>query len=266
MIDLHCHILPGIDDGAKDLVSALEMARIAVQDGIRYTACTPHIYPGVYENDSGGIRGARQALQARLEQEGIDLQLAYGADTHLVPEMLSGIREGRIPTLNGGRYFLLEPPHHVAPPQFKTLVFNTIAAGYTPLITHPERLTWADEHYEDFVELAHQGAWIQVTAGALTARFGRAARYLGEQMLDDGIVHVIATDAHDTRNRPPLLGEGREAAIEWVGREEAERMVQERPLAVLENRDPGSVTPVAALHEGAGRTRKKGLLGKLWPF
>ena len=266
MIDLHCHMLPGIDDGAKDLATALEMARIAVQDGIEQTACTPHIYPGMYENESGGILSACQALQARLDYEGIKLRLSYGADTHLVPEMLTGIKNGRIPTLNGTRYFLLEPPHHVAPPQFKESVFNTVAAGYTPLITHPERLTWAEEHYEDFVELAHQGAWIQVTAGALTGRFGRNARYLAEQMLDDGIVHVIATDAHNIKSRAPLLAEGREAAIEWVGAEEAGRMVEERPLAVLENRDPGTVTPMAAMQAGRAKGKTGGLLRRLWPF
>jgi protein-tyrosine phosphatase len=266
MIDLHCHLLPGIDDGAEDLDTALAMARIAVQDGIQRIACTPHIYPGMYDNDSRGILAARQSLQERLDQEGIGLQLGYGADTHLVPEMLAGLRDGRIPTLNGGRYFLLEPPHHVAPPQFKMLVFNTLAAGYTPLITHPERLTWAEAHYEDFVELANEGAWIQVTAGALTGRFGRAARYLAEQMLDDGIVHVIATDAHNTRSRAPLLAEGREAAEAWVGAQEAARMVEERPLAVFENRDPATVTPMAALQSDRGKRRKPGLLGRLWPF
>jgi len=266
MIDLHSHLLPGIDDGAKDDATAVEMARMAYDDGIRCMACTPHIYPGVFENDSDIILSARLRLQAILQEQGIGLQLAYGADTHLVPEMLDGLRSGRIPTLNGTRYFLLEPPHHVAPPHFKDLVFNAMAAGYTPLITHPERLTWSDEHYEDFADLAREGAWIQLTAGALTGRFGRAARYLAEQMLDDGIVHVIATDAHNLTSRRPLLTEGREAAARWVGEAEAQCMVGERPEAVMNNVDPAHVLPALAFRDDPPPRPSRGFLARFWPF
>jgi protein-tyrosine phosphatase len=266
VIDLHCHLLPGIDDGASDEVTALEMARIALDDGIRCIACTPHIYPGLYENDSGIIQAGLERLRTLLAVNGMDLGLSFGADTHLVPEMLDGLRDGRIPTLNGSRYFLLEPPHHVAPPQFTQLVFNVVAAGYTPLITHPERLTWAEAHYEDFAELVRQGAWIQVTSGAVTGRFGRQARYLAEQMLDDGLVHVIATDAHNTHARRPLLAEGRQAAAAWVGDEEAARMVVERPQAVLDNRDPATVVPPLCLSDAVGRRQGRSWLARLWPF
>ena len=266
LIDLHCHILPGIDDGAADDKTALEMARIAVRDGIQCIACTPHIYPGVFENDRATILAQRERLQGLLEANDIGLELSYGADTHLVPEVLSGLTEGRIPTLNGSRYMLLEPPHHVAPLHFKESVFNLVAAGYMPLITHPERLTWADEHYDDFVDLAREGVWIQITAGALTGRFGRRALALAEQMLEDGIVHVIATDGHNLKSRPPLLQEGVAAAARLVGREEAERMVSERPLAVLDDRPPAEVTPALMGQGGAIGRRRGGLLGRLWPF
>lgn len=243
MIDLHCHLLPSIDDGAKNLTQSIAMARMAVQDGIVCTACTPHVYPGVYENTAEGIKTAVVHLQTKLQDAGIALQLAYGADTHLVPEMLKGLRSGRIPTLNSTRYFLLEPSHHAHPPQFANLIFNVIASGYVPLITHPERLTWAEDHYDDFVQAVEQGAWIQITAGSLTGRFGRSAKHLAEQMLDDGIVHILATDAHDTSNRAPRLAEGRDAAAKWVGAAEAERMVEDRPKAVLANADPKTVMP-----------------------
>ena len=117
MIDLHCHMLPGIDDGSPNEATSLEMARIAVADGIRVTACTPHIYPGLYENDAAGIKQRVMALQRRLFDEKIDLRLTLGADAHLTPELLGRLRAGTAPSLAGGRYFLLEPPHHVAPPR-----------------------------------------------------------------------------------------------------------------------------------------------------
>ena len=154
----------------------------------------------------------------------------------------------------------------MAPPQFKDSVFNAIAAGYTPLITHPERLTWVDGHYQYFPDLVSDGAWIQITAGSLTGRFGRNARYFAERMLDDGIVNVIATDAHNLKSRPPLLAEGRDAAAKWVGEEEACRMVQERPQAVLGNLEPASVEPALVLGDRKGSLEKKGLLARLWPF
>jgi tyrosine-protein phosphatase YwqE len=173
VIDLHSHILPGIDDGAPTLEVSLEMARIAVADGIHTMACTPHIYPGMYMNDGPGIERARAALQAELDRAGIALRLVTGADVHLVPGLLPQIRAGQVPTLNGSRYLLLEPSHTVAPPRFEDSVFNLVASGYTPVITHPERLTWVEDHYPVFRRLVQQGAWMQVTAGALTGVFGK---------------------------------------------------------------------------------------------
>lgn len=110
MFDLHCHLLPGIDDGSTDLAMSLQMARIAVDDGIRVTACTPHIYPGLYENTGPQIRAAVLALQAELDREGIPMRLVEGADVHLDHGLVEGIRSGRVPTIAGSRYLLFEPP------------------------------------------------------------------------------------------------------------------------------------------------------------
>lgn len=208
MIDLHSHILPGIDDGAKTLDVSLEMARIAVAGGIRTMACTPHIYPGMYMNDGPGIAAARDALQAELDQAGIALQLVVGADVHLVPGLIDGLRSGRVPTLHGSRYFLLEPSHTTPPPRLEDSVFNLIASGYTPVITHPERLTWVEGHYPVFQRLIGQGAWMQVTAGALTGMFGPRAKYWGERFIGEGLTHILATDAHSTGRRRPCWARG----------------------------------------------------------
>ncbi len=117
MIDLHCHLLPGIDDGAPNLDTSLAMARIAVADGIKLMACTPHIYPGMYDNNGPAILQAVAELQARLEEADIPLRLIGGADTHIAPDLVNGLQTGRVPALGKSRYFLLEPPHHVAPPR-----------------------------------------------------------------------------------------------------------------------------------------------------
>lgn len=247
MIDLHCHLLPGIDDGAPDLRAALAMARAAVADGIRVAACTPHIYPGLYENDRAGIRRALAEFAAQLQRRKIPLQLVIGADVHLTPDLPERLKAGKVPTLHDSRYLLLEPPHHVAPPRFETSVFALILSGYVPVITHPERLTWIENHHAVFRRLAEHGAWMQVTAGALTGRYGRRPRYWGERLLDEGLAHLLATDAHDAERRAPRLAEGRDAAAARVGEAEALRLVMERPQAILRNLDPAQVTPPHAV-------------------
>ena len=262
-------MLPGIDDGAHDLNTALAMAKIASSDGITVTACTPHIYPGLYENDAAGISDGVERLRGALAEAGIGLGLTYGADIQLVPELLAGLRGGNFPTLHQSRYFLFEPPHHTVPVRFEETIHDCVVAGYVPVITHPERLTWLDDaHYPWFEQAARNGAWIQLTAGALTGRFGRRASYWAEHMLDDGIVHLLATDAHDPVHRPPLLAEGREAAERYVGAVEAERLVTGRPQAILDDCDPSSVHPPPMLDPsaspGSGRTRDKGWLSKLF--
>ncbi|TAK39892.1 MAG: capsular biosynthesis protein [Lysobacteraceae bacterium] len=242
MLDLHCHMLPGIDDGAPDLETSLAMARIAFDDGIRTVACTPHIYPGMYENTAPGIRAAIADLQARLDDAGIELKLVEGADVHLDTDLAGAIGADRVPTIAGSRYLLLEPPHHVAPPGFEQRVFELMTAGITPVITHPERLSWVEDHYELFMRLVERGAWMQVTAGALTGRHGRRPKYWGEKFVGEGKTHLIATDAHDIRRRPPLLAEGREAAARLIGEDEATHLVVTRPAGMVANQ-PANLLP-----------------------
>lgn len=261
MIDLHCHLLPGIDDGAPDLPTALRMARMAVADGITHCACTPHIYPGLYENDRDGIATATATLREALRAEGIQLELAFGADTHLAPDLLERLQAGLIPTLNDSRYLLLEPPHHVAPPRFEEAVFQLMVGGYVPIITHPERLTWIESHYEVFGRMARAGVWMQLTAGSLTGRFGRRPKYWAERMVQDGVSHILATDAHHPDRRPPLLAEGREALARILGDDEATHHVFTRPLGILRNNAPSDMPEPHA--RPAGSNARNGFWQKL---
>ncbi len=246
MIDLHSHILPGIDDGSKSLEMSLAMARIAVDDGITQMACTPHIYPGLYMNDKAGITAARDALQSALDEHGIALKLTTGADVHLVPGLLEGLRAGRVPSLHNTRYVLLEPSHHVAPPRFAESVFQLVAAGYVPVITHPERLTWVEDNYQVFVDLTKQGAWMQVTAGALTGVFGPRAKYWGERFLGEGLTHILASDAHSSGRRVPVMSEAKAIAERMLGKEEAQLLVVGRQTALMQDASPANVPPLPA--------------------
>ncbi len=238
MIDLHSHLLPGIDDGASDLAMSLAMARALVEDGVSVAACTPHILPGLYHNTGPQIRAATLALQKLLNEQGIPLKLTTGADNHMVPDFLPQLRSGHLLSLADSRYVLVEPPHHVAPPRLEEFFFSLLLGDYIPILTHPERLTWISSHYGVLKKLVRAGVWVQVTAGSLSGIFGKNARYWCERMLDEGCVHLVATDAHDVSRRPPNLNEGRELAAKRVGPLEAQHLVDTRPRGILLNDAP----------------------------
>jgi protein-tyrosine phosphatase len=241
MIDLHCHILPGLDDGAATSLVSIDMAKAFVADGVFVVACTPHILPGLYHNSGPQIRDATAQLQQALDREDIPLRLVTGADNHIIPNFVSELRSGHLLSLADSRYVLVEPPHHVAPPRLEELFFSVLVAGYVPILTHPERLTWINTHYEVIQRLLRAGTWIQITAGSLSGAFGRRARYWAERMLEEGCVHLIATDSHNLDHRPPNLRLGRELAAKRVGEIEAQHLVLTRPEGILRNDLPSNL-------------------------
>lgn len=247
MIDLHCHILPGIDDGAADLQVALEMATMAVADGITTTACTPHIMPGVYDNAPSGVRAHVDVLRNALSEASVPLELVVGSDAHMRPDFVTALDHGKILTLNDSRYVLFEPPHHVAPPRLEECLFGLQMAGYVPILTHPERLSWIESRYGLLAHLAKSGVWMQVTAGSIAGRFGRRPKYWAERLLSEGLVHILASDAHNCTSRPPLLSQAYELAAEFLGKDEAAHLVLTRPAGILKNADPGTLPEPTAI-------------------
>lgn len=236
MIDLHSHILPGIDDGSKSLEMSLQMARIAVADGTRVIACTPHIQPGVYDTTAQTIDTGIAQLASALDAAGIVLQLVRGADIHVVPDLPAKLLDGRVPVLGASHYFLFEPPHHVVPPGLDRLVSAALAAGFVPVLTHPERLTWIETNYELICRLDEMGAAVQLTAASITGGFGERAQYWSERMLDEGRVDIIASDAHHPQRRPPGLSRARDKVSARLGQTAGEQMTFANPLAILEDR------------------------------
>ena len=236
------------------------MARIAVEDGIQVMACTPHITPGLYNNTGPSIRALVTELQALLSEADIPLDLVTGADVHIAPDLVVGLESGRVLSLADSRYFLLEPSQTLPPPRFIDLIFDLTRAGYVPVITHPERFRWIEAHYETIREVVRIGAWTQLTAGSLLGTFGSRARYWSERMLDDSLVHIIATDAHNTTRRSPLLSPARDAAANRVGEAEAHHMVATRPAGVLANAGPSELPPLtppeSSAVEGEGLWRR----------
>jgi protein-tyrosine phosphatase len=241
LIDLHCHLLPEVDDGAVDLKTSLAMARMSVADGVKVIACTPHILPGVYDNTGLDIRRRVQRLQLELDAAGINCRLVPGCDAHINPDLVSQLKSGRALTLNDSRYVLVEPPHHILPPNIDRLFFDLLAAGYVPVLTHPERMSWVDRNEELLNRLVLSGVWMQMTAGAIIGGFGEKVKRQAVKMLHRGMIHIVASDAHNTANRPPVMGEAFRALRDLVGLEEARNLVETRPAAILEDQAPAAV-------------------------
>ncbi len=263
MIDLHCHLLPGIDDGAADVDISLAMARASVADGISVTACTPHIMPGVYNNNRGLIEERMAMLSARFAEEGIAMKLVVGADVHMDVDLVPGLKSGRIPSLNNSRYFLFEPPHHVPPPRIEDNIFSIMSAGYVPILTHPERLSWIESHYAVMERLVRMGVLMQITAGSVTGQFGRRVRHWADRMIDEGLVHILATDAHNLTGRPPNLSKARDIIAARLGEEEGLHMTTTRPQAILDNLSPDKMPATPSEQPAARGESAKGFLARL---
>jgi protein-tyrosine phosphatase len=230
-------MLAGLDDGARDLAVSLAMARIAVAEGISTVVCTPHILPTVYDNTGTDIRAAVNRFEAELARAKVPLRVLPGADVHIAPNLVEGLHQGRVLSIADSRYILLEAPHHIFSPALRGCVFNLMAAGYIPILTHPERLAWIGQHYELVQQLARAGTLVQITCGSLIGHFGRRAQHWSLRMLDEGFVDVIATDAHNADGRPPRMTEAVQVVADRCGKDEANKLVLERPRAILDNSD-----------------------------
>jgi len=245
MIDLHCHILPGLDDGAQDLQESLDMAAMALKDGVDTIVATPHTLDGLYSNSLDEVAQSVEAFRASLSDRGIDISIRPGADVHLCPGMLEAIREGRAITIdNAGKYLLLELPPQNIPPQIKDEIFSLKLNGITPIITHPERHPAMQRDLRILHELVSMGALAQVTAMSVAGEFGLPIRACAQAMLEQRLIHVIASDAHSVESRPPILSRAVEDAADILGSlEEAEDMVNRVPTLILSGEPVDAAPP-----------------------
>lgn len=232
MIDLHSHILPGLDDGAQNMDDALKMCRVAQADGIHTLVATPHCRIGVYQNDQTKILAALRSLQEALIREKISLKLLPGVDIFIHPEAIKFLDQNpRL--LLGGRYALLELPAQSIPPYTRDFFFKMRLKGYTPIITHPERNSMIQSNPEILQELLHGGALSQITAMSLTGEFGERARESAARLAKSGLAQSIATDAHSPHRRPPILSKARKILEEIMGPGQALNMVEKTPEKIL---------------------------------
>ncbi|MBN2467643.1 MAG: hypothetical protein JXD19_05780 [Deltaproteobacteria bacterium] len=266
MIDLHCHLLPGIDDGARDWNESLDMCEIAINDGIHTIVATPHVKPGVFAPTKDLVFSRIRELSDRLgkKHEPINtrstssrrssptsrpLTILPGADIYLQPDILTQIDRGEAlrlgeltadsqnaATRTSVEYVLLELPDYFLLPRIKEVIEKLVERGVIPILTHPERNVMMKNRPRLLAELIQKGALSQVTAMSVTGGFGREVQQIAEKMITGDLVHVIASDAHSPSRRPPIISPAVEKITALIGTEGAERMVREVPQAIIEGR------------------------------
>lgn len=239
MIDMHTHILPGIDDGVDTEDEAVEFARMAWESGTRRIVATPHCKEGFFVNESPGVLEGVEALRKRFAAEGLEMALEPGAEVHLCTDLVERVRDGRATTLaDNGRTLLLELSLRNYPVELENLIFQLRLAGIEVLFAHPERIRYFQDDPTRYAELVRLGALGQINTGSITGQFGETTQTYAHQLLAEGSVHVIASDAHNTRGRHPRMGEALEQAATICGRERVDAMVGAAPEALLEGRTP----------------------------
>ena len=238
MVDLHCHVLPAIDDGSESLDQSLDFCRVALADGVTTLVATPHQKPGQFDNPPESVHQKVLELQSALRDAEVLVRIVEGAEVYCTPDLPQRVKENRVTTLNAaGKYLLLELPYQQFPLKPEETIFQLKLAGITPVLAHPERIAFFTADMSRLETLIRLGCLTQVTASALLGGFGGKARDFARRMLEKGLVHVISSDAHDTQYRPPVLSQARDAAAEIVGAERAWSLVSEVPLALCEGKD-----------------------------
>ena len=233
MIDVHAHILAGMDDGPTTLNQSLEMARIAVGDGIRTMIATPHCLNGLHVNWRPDIISACAEFNSVLKKNQIPLKVLPGSEVHLNPEIIKEIENGRLMTLNDlGRYFFLELPDQFIPEAVIKIINRLKKNKITPIITHPERNISIQHDVALLSDFVSSGALTQITAASLTGVFGQYAYKCSQRIIEMEITHFVASDAHSPVGRPPRLSTAFERLSSIVGNTCAKRIMFESPKAV----------------------------------
>ena len=235
MIDVHCHLLPGIDDGAETLQDSLILAEHAVASGIKKAIVTPHYIPGRFENTLEGIRQHALRFRQELAARRIPLEIGFAAEVHISAEVLDLENTGALPvlgTVDGYRILLLELPDSHIPPGTDKMVAWLLSRKIRPLIAHPERNKDVMRDVDKIGTYVEMGCWLQLTAGSVSGVFGAVCQKRSRQLLERGWVTVLASDAHNMSARKPELEPGRAAAEEIVGEAESWRLVRERPAKI----------------------------------
>ena len=235
MIDIHSHILPGVDDGPSTMKMALAMARMAVDRGVSTMVATPHTLNGTYHNTRSAIIEACRVFNHALGEEDIALTVLPGCEAHLCPELLGEIQSGEITTIGDkGNYLLLELPHPFVPQGVIAFINRLYVMGLTVIIAHGERFPLIQQNPSIMHDFINAGALCQITSHSLMGNMGRRARNCSKALARMGAVHFVASDSHDIHGRSPGLSNISKILGELVGKEEVYQVLVTNPMSVID--------------------------------
>lgn len=235
MIDMHCHIIPEIDDGSKNLETTIEMAKKAENYGYKGIFATSHYIEGSHEILKSEMQGRVHALNDVLAQRGINLKIYQGNEVYFTPNIVELLQQGKICTLNNSRYFLIEFPMSGFVFNMEQIVSQVIRAGYVPIIAHPERYEFVTKDIKKLLPLIEEGALLQINVASIMGLYGSTVKKNVIKLLKYNMVHLIGTDAHDTSRVYDLYEKGMKKISKIVDSKRLDTILNENPSSILNN-------------------------------
>ncbi len=251
MTDIHSHVLAEVDDGARSLEESVEMCRLSARDGVGVIVATPHAHDSVHKtHDSASLKQKVEELNLRL---GGTPTVVLGCELRFNHDLVNQVCQHRnAPTIAGGPYVLVEFPHSVVPPYSERPLFDLLNNNIRPVIAHPERNLMLIDEPERFYQLVEMGVLGQADTGSFTGQFGKKVQRAARVMLEHGLLHIIASDCHNTRNRLPGLSKAISAIADLVGEDYARAMADDNPAAVVR----GEMIPCRPVAEFPRKTKR----------
>jgi len=237
MIDIHCHILPGVDDGSDSIETSLDMAALAAENGTKIVVATPHCnIPNEYTNYFDEFLKRRfRELQLAVREEGFPLQVATGMEAFGTNNLPVLLREGRVITLNNSRYLLVEFYFGDDPDRVQMVLEGLLDEGVTPVVAHPERYEYVRRDPELAVDWKDMGCLLQVNKGSIVGSFGRDVQDAVHYLIQQGLADAVASDAHSPFQRTPFMEHAYEMICDLYSVQEAQRLFWENPARILQN-------------------------------
>lgn len=243
MIDIHCHILPNVDDGSESLEESIEMAKIAESEGITKIINTSHCHFDFKYKKGNELKLELEKFNQALKEENINIEVLLGNELYYTSDLIERFDELDFFSMNNSKYILMEFSPINFPKNIEDVIYEIKIRGYIPIIAHAERYKQVQEDVNIVLDCIKEGALIQVNASSILGKNGEKAEDTSKKLLDNNMVHFVATDAHSSNRRRPLIKDSYNYILKNYGKEVSEKLFIENPTAVIENRDISILNP-----------------------
>lgn len=243
MIDIHCHILPNVDDGSESLEESIEMAKIAESEGITRIVNTSHCHFDFKYKKGNELKLELEKFNQALKEENINIEVLLGNELYYTSDLIERFDELDFFSMNNSKYILMEFSPINFPKNIEDVIYEIKIRGYIPIIAHAERYKQVQEDVNIMLDCIKEGALIQVNASSILGKNGEKVEDTSKKLLDNNMVHFVATDAHSSNRRRPLIKDSYNYILKNYGKEVSEKLFIENPTAVIENRDISILNP-----------------------